>query len=234
MAIIVARLLLAAANRALWEKLKNVPYILGGLIALFVIGFGILFRPTSGWWIVPMVLLSGATLWIIRKRGYDLISDLTYNLAILMVFVGLFLNLIFYPALLSYQSGYKAAKYINDHYQGEYTAVYGIDPHLFHYYLDNELHMKLSIYELLQESNSEMLLLTTGEYVDELKSREVEFKIVKHFDYFNITKLSPGFLIYKKRSSTLEKNYLLQIHKGNAELAGFISPGVDGKYLPLF
>ena len=124
--------------------------------------------------------------------------------------LGLFLNLLFYPKLLSYQSGTNAAEYLNENFTGEKVAS-TLYSGLFEFYLDEEL-IRVKSMEQLKALDKNTLVFVAEDYLEKLDENQVSYSIVKEFGHFHITKITPKFLNPETRQSALQSRYIIRLN----------------------
>ncbi len=204
----------------IWQKMQSgnrVFAIIQTVIAFLVIGLGaavfIYYKPSqtslASIIIILLLLLLLFFLPALVKKAAPAIPYLRSGLAVLIV--SLFANLIFYPDLLKYQSGNEVAFYINKNLPGIPVARIGIIMPSGEFYLDR--HMGITDSSSIAEkklSKPVLLFLTAGE-MEQLKRTGSQFEMVKEFNDFHVTVLTPEFLNPKTREQQLEKRYLVKL-----------------------
>ncbi len=186
----------------------NIFLILG---VLFLIQ--LLFKPgkPSITAIIALLMVLGGVFLVMRfppSRKMRII----YFSCLASVLLNFYLNILFYPEILVYQSGARAAEYANDHYPGEKILTYGVNQFTIHFYADAEVKDFWRMEDLAVETSGQELLLFTGEAdLNSLQSNHISYEVLKVFDHYHTTMLSGTFLNQKTRDETLRKTYLLKI-----------------------
>lgn len=132
--------------------------------------------------------------------------------SILAVGLMCFLYLFFYPALLRYQSGMQAARWLNKN-KPQANRVVFMDAHAFAFDFYSEGELSNAYDEAtLRRLNDEkrVVVYASATELDRLK-KAFQVSILQEFEYFRITKLKPKFINAKTRSAVLGKTYLLSI-----------------------
>jgi 4-amino-4-deoxy-L-arabinose transferase-like glycosyltransferase len=188
--------------------------ILTVVLIILMIGIIVLYRPGDLLLFVVSAVLLAIAFYIIVFRLSVPRSYLPYvrsGLAILLV--ALFLNLSFYPSLLPYQSGNKAAWYLNKAQPGEPVGRIGIYFPSGEFYL-NEPTFRTDIAAIASGSFAKArILFITGEEKKQLEENNVQFNIVQQFDEFHVSMLTLKFINAKTRQSELKKHYLVRLLK---------------------
>ena len=121
------------------------------------------------------------------------------------------MNLSFYPDLLKYQSGNKAAFYVNKYFPGEAVASVSAYIPSAEFYIDKSFY-GTSIKDIASgKFIKARLLFATEDDLKALKETNQPFQIIKIFDDFHVTQLNIKFINKKTRSGELKKTYLLRL-----------------------
>lgn len=182
------------------------------VLILLMIAIIVLYRPGNLLLLVVSAVLLAIAYYIIVFRLSVPISYLPYvrsGLAILLV--ALFLNLSFYPSLLPYQSGNKAAWYLNKAQPGEPVGRIGIYFPSGEFYLDQPT-FRTDIAAIANGSFAKAhILFITEEEKKQLEENNVQFNVVQQFDEFHVSMLTLKFINAKTRQSELKKHYLVRL-----------------------
>jgi 4-amino-4-deoxy-L-arabinose transferase-like glycosyltransferase len=130
--------------------------------------------------------------------------------ALVSILVNFYLNLVFYPELLEYQSGTKAARYANQYFPEDDIRTLGVLSFTIHFHANNEVRDR--DIPMLQEelTQGEYLVFSSEPYLDSLRMSNIDFEVVKAFDHFHTTMVTGTFLNHKSRNESLKKHYLLR------------------------
>lgn len=124
----------------------------------------------------------------------------------------IFLSGFFYPAVLKYESGMEAGKWIKENQPNAKTAVLmHPDAFSFDFYANGEPQYFWSFEELDRSKNKDFVVYTSEAHLERLK-KDYNAEILKSFEYFHITKLTGKFINAKTRPQILEHFYLVRIH----------------------
>jgi 4-amino-4-deoxy-L-arabinose transferase-like glycosyltransferase len=125
-----------------WVKTAGVVQdIIIGMLVLLLVGVHYLFQPGSTSWLA-VLLAAGGALWIFfRKWAWEHRVRLLAGSALAMVVLNVYLNTVFYPALLKYQSGSEAAFVANNRFVGVPVVQVREAPYSYalEFYLDQPL-----------------------------------------------------------------------------------------------
>jgi len=180
------------------------------ILALLII-IQILFRP-DGPYVLAIVAIALTGLMIIPVIRSQLNGKwkIVYVSALVAILVNFYLNLLFYPELLQYQSGTQVARYANQHFPEHDIRSLGVLTFTTHFYADNEVR-QMDI-PMLQEdlTRGEFLIFTSEPYLDSLRMSNIEFEVVRQFNHYHTTMVTGTFLNHKTRHEALRKHYLLK------------------------
>jgi 4-amino-4-deoxy-L-arabinose transferase-like glycosyltransferase len=180
------------------------------ILALLII-IQILFRP-AGPYILALFAFVGTGILIVpvlrsRMKGK---WKIVYASALVAILVNFYLNLLFYPDLLQYQSGTQVARYANQHFPEHDIRSLGVLTFTTHFYADNEVRQR-DVSTLQEDLRAgEYLIFTSEPYLDSLRMSNIEFEVVKQFYHYHTTMVTGTFLNHKTRHEALRKNYLLR------------------------
>ncbi|HLL42765.1 MAG TPA: glycosyltransferase family 39 protein [Segetibacter sp.] len=129
----------------------------------------------------------------------------------------LFLHNFFYPALLTYQSGMMAGKWLRRNKSFETPAMFRSSSYSFEFYAPGYVQRLETLTDLdkFLEENDERVIYTTNSNLEELKLQSYDFFVLATFPYFHISMLTLRFLNPSTRDSQLEKIVLVALQKKN-------------------
>jgi 4-amino-4-deoxy-L-arabinose transferase-like glycosyltransferase len=196
-------------------------YFIMGLLGVLLILIHIVFSPPK---IPPLTflafVLTGIVAFLLLKFRMEQKWKIFYFSGLLIVLVNFYLNLVFYPELLAYQSGSRAAGYANQQCPGQDIRALGVLSFTIHFHADSEVRDR-DIPDLIEDlSEKDFLIFTSEPYLDSLQVAGVDFEILADFDHYHTTMVSGTFLNHKTRSESLRKHYLLRsgpafLHQNN-------------------
>lgn len=171
-----------------------------------------LFQPGRSFLLVGLVLgaiLATAYLYPLLKKG-DSVLYILSRTVLMAVLVNLYINLVFYPALLRYQSGSEAAFVANDRYP-DLQVVQVVDySYALEFYVNKPL---LSIPKL-----SDTTLLPDGPLLLYARPEDVKgapVQLVQTFDHFHVSRLTLKLVNHATRQGAVEQ-YGLYLFRGRS------------------
>jgi 4-amino-4-deoxy-L-arabinose transferase-like glycosyltransferase len=208
-AIITSQYVLKLEGKALsiFYKVQNVIYV---LIIFLLVAIANIFEFESKLICIMILLAVLAISFVLFTEANA--KTLVARGAVIAIGIMCFLSVFFYPAILKYQSGSEAARWINANYPKSNKAVliHG-DSFSYDFYADTDVKYFWT-YEDLKSSNPKNLVIYTPE--TELAKLKGDFnvEILKTFEYYHTTKLTLKFLNAKTRNQVLENFYLVKIN----------------------
>ncbi|HEX8278079.1 MAG TPA: glycosyltransferase family 39 protein [Segetibacter sp.] len=129
----------------------------------------------------------------------------------------LFLHNFFYPALLTYQSGMMAGKWLMRHKSFKTPAMFQSSSYSFEFYAPGYVQRLETFTEMdkFLEENDERAIYTTNSNLEQLKLQGYHYHVLATFPDFHISMLTPQFLNASTRNSQLEKIVLVALRKKN-------------------
>ena len=210
-AVITARFVVDVLEAKTRDFLSKIAKILRGvhwfvLSILWVLPFLILVYvfPDWGFPLIGMAILTLIYL-VLSIKNKSLVFSSIYTALI----INLFLNLYFYPKLLTYQEGSEVGQFLNAQktpknpfFVYKYRALGAL-----HFYSRRLVEEKTEI----QQVETGDWLLTNKEGVAEIENAGFQIKIIKEGHAFSVSALTSTFLNPKTRSSATEVYYLIQV-----------------------
>ncbi|WP_443944596.1 ArnT family glycosyltransferase [Pedobacter sp. AW1-32] len=159
-----------------------------------------------------------AFIWLVLGAAFYLfkgviLETMIARSAMISVALMIFLSGFFYPAALKYESGMQAGIWLKDHYPQSKAAVlmHG-EAFSFDFYAQGEPSYFWSHDELEKFALPKNTILYAPEAEVEYLKQKYNGTVLKSFEYFHLTKLTPKFLNVKTRNEVLERYYLVKIN----------------------
>jgi 4-amino-4-deoxy-L-arabinose transferase-like glycosyltransferase len=170
-------------------------------------------------WPLLLVLLALlASLPYFFLRGHSLPVSVTRSFWLALL-VYSFVNFLLYPAILQYQAGTQAGRYVNGMKSPApiYIPWEAPDNFSFEFYCDSPVR-RIPMNELRLRSGGgggpgggSALIFAPSTFSDSLHQRGYTVRTIHEFPNFHISQLSGKFLYYRTRDSVLEKYALLEV-----------------------
>jgi 4-amino-4-deoxy-L-arabinose transferase-like glycosyltransferase len=184
------------------------------IIIMFVAiaGLTILYRPQFNVsYLIVAIMLIGAFVILPQRLGEGRKVILFYRACIATFILNLFLNWMWYPDMMQYQSGSTAARYANKELKDQPISFWKVNSYAFPYYLD----APVLRYDSLQLQNAAsiapVMLFTEPGEADALRRIGYRCEMVKSFPHFYVSKLDLPFVNYVTRQQALGRRCLLRV-----------------------
>ena len=176
--------------------LLHFTYLPGSPSILFLLAFGI---------------LAATLIWIFRNKSLPLISRWLFTSAIASMLISIYFNLVFYPSLLTYQSGSEAAFFCNNNYPSLPVYSYASPAdYEMEFYLRKPLNKILSKADFSTISRPALLYLP-ADSINDLMEQDNPPQLLKQYDYYPVSRLSLDFLKASEREKSVKKHLLVRI-----------------------
>jgi hypothetical protein len=188
-------------------------YLTIGLTFVVAILLQIYFRQLISVGVILLLSLLGIALVIIPWSVSDKVKAIFYQSCLFGIGLGFYLNLAFYPVLLTYQSGTQAALYLNKHYPKTTTSTFldNGDVTDMDFYLEQPL-LWLNEEQIRQTVSKQNLMLLTTEANFKSLGLKNSYRELKSFPHFHITTLNGEFINHITREKALDKRKLIFIY----------------------
>lgn len=195
--------------KKVFTKIQNVLTI---LLLVLAAGLAILYRPGLNIFFI-LVILAAVVLFIFFRRLFAIedkwLPYIRSGLAVLII--GLFLNLSFYPDLLRYQSGNKAAEYMNKNHPAESLGRIGIYFPSGEFYLQQPTYATTGDAVIKKKFTASRFLFLKEDELKQLEEAGVLLEKIKEFEEFHVTMLTLKFINPQTRHKELRKQYLVRL-----------------------
>ncbi|MGC9152075.1 MAG: ArnT family glycosyltransferase [Microbacter sp.] len=166
--------------------------------------------------LLPLALLPA--LYVAFTEHRRIFQFIDQSIIATLVFL-LFMNLIFYPSLMEYQSGTKAAVLINNTLPSYPVCTYEKES-LLQFYAHQPV---ISLHDSVPDPASirsmlPMLCYADSTFAAKLKNRGFACSTIQSWKHFHITRLTKTFLNEKTRAQALSRRYLLLVSVKSSQL----------------
>jgi hypothetical protein len=194
---------------------KNISIVQCVLLVVAIVASIVLMVVTrfNGLYPVAIIAIASGCFIFYKFRGGSLHSILLKGFAAFAI-LHLFLNIVFYPQLLQYQSGMLAGKWLKEKRYKERLAMYKANSYSLEFYAPmfvDRLQTHQSIDSCI--ANGNIILYTTKQEAAELSANGYQVQQLKEYAFYPVSRLTLSFLNYKTRSSELEQIVLANVSK---------------------
>ena len=161
----------------------------------------------------PLVIIVWSAffgLWLYIAFRKALKGKIFWLTACAIIIVNVFLNNVIYPALLQYQAGSQAGRYIHsNHVPTDEVATYKVNDPLnaIHFYAKG----KINGITYLTEFPTKKYLMTMDEGLNDLKKSGISYDLLKKGEVFKVSELTPQFINPKTRANEVKSYYLVKL-----------------------
>jgi len=210
-AILTAQYLYEIRKEKAMNIIKWVQHTICVLVLLIIIALIIFYQPPhlTGIiiWLVVVMLF---TLLLFRKNN---ISNVIGRSFLAVVGVYGFLNIFFYPAIMEYQSGSKAAFYSNAHFTGKPATMFHNNSYSYTFYSTAPVYF-WSDEELQQQAAKHpVIVYTAAGNIDTLVKQGYHVSPVTTFPEFHASQLTGTFINHATRSRELKDFVVTEISR---------------------
>jgi 4-amino-4-deoxy-L-arabinose transferase-like glycosyltransferase len=211
LSILTAQYIRRLESEKTFKILSNIQGIIAFLMSLIIVALNYFFQPefsvTAIVFLVAVLVLLNLTIFIVKDK-----FQVFYRTIILVVFVNVYLNMVFYPNLVRYQSDSEAAFWINKHNTHHLPVVKVVNTFFYaiDFYAVDPVHDFRPGEESLLPKKPYLLFAETDQ-IDQMIKAGVKLKTIRTFETYPITRLKPKFLNYKTRGELLKTSQLVLI-----------------------
>ncbi|HVK97733.1 MAG TPA: glycosyltransferase family 39 protein [Flavisolibacter sp.] len=172
------------------------------IMMLAVIVIHVVYRPDNLSLFNLLLLLAFLVMLLLPGKfwNFSFKESTIYRTALAAIIINLYLNLVFYPSLVRYQSGSEAAFYINEINISNLPVVALHNSYHLNFYFENQYILTDTITEFPSRPFYIYLPCTDA---DKIKNQGIQLQVLKKFEDFHITILKGSFLNKKTRSNTI-------------------------------
>lgn len=213
LAIITAQYLPLLQKKAI-RFFNVIQYIILVVAVLLVTALQVFYQPATPGLILIVIIVALFVFMLFLHRFVQTTPFrlLLYRSGLAIIIVNLYLNWVFYPDLLHYQTGSEAAFYLNKNFPD--SAVTNLDPYpnALEFYVNNTYIKKdTGIVKTLNPGSQHGLWYVSQEELELMKSLHYRYEIVKQWDYHHVTRLTLPFVNKNTRYKELEKRFLIRV-----------------------
>jgi len=165
-------------------------------------------------WLITSVIIAATTIVLVyvwRTVSPGIIRWFYASMVCTIMFLS-YMNLVFYPKLLTYQSATNAGEYVNTNYPNSSVVNAFYDP-LMEFCTHKRVQCLNGSFDNLKsaDNNGKIIYYADQQFIDLLTSKGIKCNEIKAFDGFHITLLNKRFIYYKTRQSALERTWLIEL-----------------------
>jgi 4-amino-4-deoxy-L-arabinose transferase-like glycosyltransferase len=190
-----------------WNIVQGIVFLIA-IIAISSLAIITRFNPLPWPFVLVLVVTS---IFLFLFKGNNLIALLGKSVCFATVLF-IYLNLFFYPALLLYQGGTQAGKYMKKNMPTSNAIMYNCSAYSFELYAPKNVLRSLDSVTLQQaiKTNNPLIVFTTAAYLPSLKKEAFFKKEIARFQTYPVSQLSLPFLNAGSREKELDYFVLVE------------------------
>ncbi len=208
--VFTAQYVLQITMPSVKEAVKWIQYVL--IVAMFlVMGLLLIFYRPEQYTIAIAIFAITATgcLLLFNDNRFVGVIGKSYVAAI-GVFT--FLNSCIYPSLMEYQSGSKAAEYVNNTFSTVSEAtMFNENSYSFTFYTNKPIFFGNIDTLKARAKQAPVMVYTNKQGLDSLKGAGFSTNIPKSFNFFHASELTGEFINYRTRDNELKQHYVVKV-----------------------
>lgn len=180
------------------------------LLPVFAVVLHVLFQPGHTAALVALIITTVALALILRPvvvKGAA-VRHVLARTVFATVIVNFYLNLVFYPALMCYQSGSEAAFVANQRYPALQVVQLGEFDYGLNFYLRNDSRGIAQLSDTALIAERPVLL-----YADQRAVEGTGFRLVQDFDHFRVSRLTFKRVFHRTRAADVQHYGLFLLEK---------------------
>ncbi len=208
--VFTAQYVLQITNSSIVRVVRWIQYVL--IVAMFLVMGLLLFfyRPEQYTLAIAIIAVTATGSLLLFNK--DALTGAIGKSFIAVIGVFLFLNTCIYPSLMQYQSGSKAAAFVNDRFTdvGEAT-MFNENSYSFTFYSHKPIFFGNIDTLKAKAKVAPVIVYTNKQGLDSLKNSGFSTNIPKAFNFFHASELTGTFINYRTRESELKQHYVVKV-----------------------
>ena len=203
LAMISAFYMIEVANEKTLQKINLFQTFLILLLVILITWIIITYKFDSISWFVIVICI--ILICIFYYKSENLLIAITIKNIGFALILSIFLNSLFYPSLLQYQSGMMAAKWLNLNHINQPITVGNSGSSSFHFYYKGKvIYNNNSLVAFDSAKKNSIVYFGSMRDLRALRKDSLQFSILKTFPQFRVSQLNIQFLDHQSRSKTLD------------------------------
>lgn len=203
-AMITASYLVETASEKALKRINVFQTVLFVLLAAAITGLIVWYAFDQViWFFVLMAIIMAVTL--LYRTNLSLMAIFKKNIGFALL-LAIFLNCLFYPALLKYQGGMMAGKWLNEQRINKPVIQYRYLSSSFDFYYMGKFDYSDPDSATINARavKDSLLLFTRISLLQDIGSDSANVQIMKSFPYFHVSQVNGKFINHKTRSTVLD------------------------------
>ena len=202
LAIISAFYMIEVATEKILRKINHFQSFLILLLIILIAWIIVTYQFDSISWFIITIGITVTCIFYYKSE--DLLTAIAIKNIGFALILSIFLNCLFYPSLLQYQSGMMAAKWLNLNHISQPISFINTGSPSFHFYYKGKVIYNNNPPFTFDTTKNSIVYFASMRDLRALKNDSSHLTIIKTFPQFRVSQLNIQFLNHRSRSKTLD------------------------------
>ena len=214
-AMMAAAYLVESASQKILKKINIFQAVLFALLVAAITALIIIYAFDNVTWFLIIVGLIIVAV-VFYKPGNILLAVLKKNIGFALL-LAIFLNCLFYPAILKYQAGMMAGKWLNQRQVTKEVTLYKCLSSSFDFYYMGSVNYSNPTAATINkmQTKDSLLLLYSLKDLKDINTDSVNLSVLKSFPYFKVSQVTGKFINHKTRKDVVDTMAIALITRKN-------------------
>ena len=214
-AMMAAAYLVESASQKILKKINIFQAVLFALLVAAITALIIIYAFDNVTWFLIIVGLIIVAV-VFYKPGNMLLAVLKKNIGFALL-LAIFLNCLFYPAILKYQAGMMAGKWLNQRQVTKEVTLYKCLSSSFDFYYMGSVNYSNPTAATINkmQTKDSLLLLYSLKDLKDINTDSVNLSVLKSFPYFKVSQVTGKFINHKTRKEVVDTMAIALITRKN-------------------
>ena len=214
-AMMAAAYLVESASEKILKKINIFQAVLFALLVAAITALIIIYAFDNVTWFLIIVGLIIVAV-VFYKPGNMLLAVLKKNIGFALL-LAIFLNCLFYPAILKYQAGMMAGKWLNQRQVTKEVTLYKCLSSSFDFYYMGSVNYSNPTAATINkmQTKDSLLLLYSLKDLKDINTDSVNLSVLKSFPYFKVSQVTGKFINHKTRKDVVDTMAIALITRKN-------------------
>ena len=214
-AMMAAAYLVESASEKILKKINIFQAVLFALLVAAITALIIIYAFDNVTWFLIIVGLIIVAV-VFYKPGNILLAVLKKNIGFALL-LAIFLNCLFYPAILKYQAGMMAGKWLNQRQVTKEVTLYKCLSSSFDFYYMGSVNYSNPTAATINkmQTKDSLLLLYSLKDLKDINTDSVNLSVLKSFPYFKVSQVTGKFINHKTRKDVVDTMAIALITRKN-------------------
>ena len=214
-AMMAAAYLVESASQKILKKINIFQAVLFALLVAAITALIIIYAFDNVTWFLIIVGLIIVAV-VFYKPGNMLLAVLKKNIGFALL-LAIFLNCLFYPAILKYQAGMMAGKWLNQRQVTKEVTLYKCLSSSFDFYYMGSVNYSNPTAATINkmQTKDSLLLFSSLKDLKDINTDSVSLSVLETFPYFKVSQVTGKFINHKTRKDVVDTMAIALITRKN-------------------